>query len=85
MEEKEIMSFRNEDGEKVDFEAVAKIYAEEKEYFILSPVEGNKNEDDAFPFRVDLEDGKEVLNLVEDDAEFKMVKKEYAKLLYHKD
>ena len=85
MEENQIMSFRNEDGEKVDFEAIAKIYVEEKEYFILSPVEGDKGEDDAFPFRVDMEDDKEVLNLVEDDVEFKKVKKENTKLLYHKD
>ena len=35
-----------------------------------------------FVFRVDEVDGKEELNLVEDDKEFLAVKKEYKKLLY---
>lgn len=81
LEEKEIMSFRDEDGNKVDFEAVAKIYLDEQGYLLLSPVEGNS--DDMFAFRIDVsEDGKEELNLVEDDKEFEAIKKEYKKLLY---
>lgn len=83
MEYKEIMSFRDENGNKVDFEAIARIFLEEQEYLILSPVE-NATEDDAFVFRVDEVDGKEELNLVEDDKEFEEVKKEYKKLLYSK-
>lgn len=82
MEEKEIMSFRDEDGNKVDFEAVARIYLEEQEYLILSPLNGDGNEDDAYIFRVDYVDEKQELNLVEDDEEFQAVKKEYKKLLY---
>ncbi len=81
MEDKEIMSFKDEDGNKVDFEAVARIYIEETEYLLLSPVEGN--EEDTFPFRVDYVDGKKELNLVEDEKEFEKVKKEYKKLLYN--
>ena len=80
MEDKEIMSFLNESGEKVDFEPIAEIYLEEKKYLILAPVNGD--EDDAFIFRVDIEDEKEVLNLVEDDDEFIKVKKEYKNLVY---
>ncbi len=81
MEEKEIMSFRDEDGNKVDFEAVAKIYLEEQGYLLLSPVE--EDNDDMFAFRIDINDeGKEELNLVEDDKEFEEIKKEYKKLLY---
>ena len=38
MEEKEIMSFRDEDGNKVDFEAIAKIYLKEQGYLLLSPL-----------------------------------------------
>ena len=38
--------------------------------------------EDVFIFRVDNVDGKEELNLVEDDEEFLAVKKEYKKLLY---
>lgn len=81
MEEKEIMSFRDEDGNKVDFEAIAKIYLEEQEYLLLSPVE--EDNDDMFAFRIDInEEGKEELNLVEDDNEFEAIKKEYKNLLY---
>lgn len=81
MEEKEIMSFRDEDGNKVDFEAIARIYLEPKEYLLLSPVDDEEGED-VFVFRIDIVEGKEELNLVEDDEEFLAVKKEYKKLLY---
>lgn len=81
LEEKEIMSFRDEEGNKVDFEAIAKIYLEEQGYLLLSPVD--EDSDDMFAFRIDVnEEGKEELNLVEDDNEFEKIKKEYKKLLY---
>lgn len=81
MEEKEIMSFRDEEGNKVDFEAVAKIYLEEQGYLLLSPLD--EEGEDMFAFRIDInEDGNEELNLVEDDKEFEEIKKEYKKLLY---
>ena len=81
MEDREIMSFRDEDGNKVDFEAIAKIYLEEQGYLLLSPVE--EDNDDMFAFRIDInEEGKEELNLVEDDNEFEAIKKEYKNLLY---
>ena len=81
MEEKQIMSFKDEDGNKVDFEAVARIYVKNKEYLLLAPLD-EKNSEDVFVFRVDNNEGKEELNLVEDDNEFLAVKKEYKKLLY---
>lgn len=80
MEEKEIMSFKDENGNKVDFEAVAKIFLEKKEYLLLTPVE--EDAEDIFVFRIDKVDDKEELNLVEDDKEFLAVKKEYSKLIY---
>lgn len=80
MEDKQIMSFRDEDGNKVDLEAVARIYVETKEYLLLAPLE--EETDDVFVFRVDNKDGNEELNLVEDDEEFLAVKKEYKKLIY---
>lgn len=83
MDDKLIMSFKDEDGNKVDFEAVAEIYLEEQKYLILAPVEGD--EEDAFVFRVDEEEGQEVLNLVEDDEEFLKVNKEYKNLLYNQE
>ena len=81
MEEKEIMSFRDEEGNKVDFEAIAKIYLKEQGYLLLSPIE--EDNDDMFAFRIDINvEGKEELNLVEDDKEFEEIRKEYKKLLY---
>lgn len=81
MEEREIMSFRDEEGNKVDFEPIARIFLEETEYLILSPIDGN--EEDAFVFRVDYVEDKQELNLVEDEQEFDRVKKEYKNLLYN--
>ena len=52
MEEKEIMSFKDEDGNKVDFEAIAKIYLEEQGYLLLSPLD--EDSDDMFAFRIDV-------------------------------
>lgn len=80
MEEKEIMSFKDENGNKVDFEAVARIFLEKKEYLLLTPIE--EDAEDIFVFRIDKVDDKEELNLVEDDKEFLAVKKEYSKLIY---
>lgn len=80
MEERQIMSFKDEDGNKVDFEAIARIYLEDKEYLLLSQL--NDENGDILIFRVDNIEGKEELNLVEDDKEFLAVKKEYKKLIY---
>lgn len=87
MEEKQIMAFKDEDGNKVEFEVVAKIYLDEeteneREYIILSPVEGEGAEVDEFIFRVDSTENGIEYNIVEDDNEFNEVKKEYKKLLY---
>ena len=80
-EEKQIMTFLDEEGNKVEFEAIAKIYLNETEYLLLAPID-DVNSEDVYVFRVDEVDGKEELNLVEDDKEFLAVKKEYKKLLY---
>lgn len=83
MEIKDIMSFKDENGNKVDFEVVAKIFLEEKnkDYLLLTSVDDN-TDGEMYMFRIDKVDEKEELNLVEDDAEFLAVKKEYKKLLY---
>jgi uncharacterized protein YrzB (UPF0473 family) len=80
MEEKEIMAFKDEDGNKIELEAIARIFLEETEYILLAPLE--EESEDVFAFRVDMVDEKEELNLVEDDKEFERVTKEYKKLLY---
>ncbi|WP_040212192.1 DUF1292 domain-containing protein [Clostridium polynesiense] len=83
MDDREIMKFKDEEGNLVELEAVARIYLEEMEYLILAPLEGS--EDDAYVFRVDNKESGIEYNLVEDDEEFNNVKKEYKNLLYKKD
>lgn len=79
--EREIMKFRDEDGNVVELEAVARVYVEEQEYLVLAPLD--ENSEDEFVFRVDRDsEGKEELNAVEDDEEFLKVKKEYKNLIY---
>ena len=80
-EEVQIMTFLDEEGNKVQFEAIARIYLEDKEYLLLAPVD-EKDSEDIYVFRIDEVDGKQELNLVEDVKEFIAVKKEYNKLLY---
>ncbi len=83
MEEKDIMSFKDEAGNKVDFEAIARIYLDKTEYLLLSPVDESSDDANIFAFRVDRnKDDKEELNIVEDEKEFEAIKKEYKKLLY---
>lgn len=81
MEEKQIMSFKDEEGNKVDFEAVARIFLDKTEYLLLSPIDNDDNED-VFAFRIDKNEDKEEYNLVDDEEEFQKIKKEYKKLLY---
>ena len=59
-EERQIMTFLDEEGNKVEFEAVARIFLEEKEYLLLAPADDTESED-VFVFRVDEVDGKEEL------------------------
>lgn len=79
-EEKQIMKFLDEEGNVVEFEAVARVFLKEQEYLLLAPL--NDTSEDLYVFRIDEVDGKEELNIVEDDKEFIAVKKEYKKLLY---
>lgn len=80
MEEKQIMKFKDEDGNLIELEAMARIFLEEQEYLILAPLE---NDEDEFVFRVSRnEEGAEVYDALESDEEFLKVKKEYSRLLY---
>ena len=56
-EETQIMTFLDENGNKVQFEAIARIYLEDKEYLLLAPVE-DKESEDIYVFRIDEVDGK---------------------------
>ncbi|MGL5822046.1 MAG: DUF1292 domain-containing protein [Sarcina sp.] len=86
MEEKKIMAFKDEDGNKIEFEVFAEIYLDEetekeKKYLLLAPIEDEES-DNIFAFRVDIVDGNEEYNFVEDKEEFDRVQKVYKNLLY---
>ena len=84
MEEKQVMIFLDEEGNKVEFEAIARVFLKKQEYLLLSPV-GDEDSEDVFALRVDTIDDKEEYNLVEDEKEFEEIRKEYKKLLYDKE
>lgn len=80
MEEKQIMKFKDEDGNLIELEAMARIFLDDQEYLILAPLE---NDEDEFVFRVGHnEEGAEYYDALESDEEFLKVKKEYSRLLY---
>jgi hypothetical protein len=81
VEEQKIMKFKDEDGNVLEFEVMARIFLEKKEYLILGPLESDAEE---FVFRIDrTEDNQEVYNALESDEEFHKVKKEYSRILYN--
>lgn len=87
MEEKNLMAFRTEDGDKIEFEVIAKIFlnedtVNEKEYILLSPLEETATEVDMFVVRVDEGANGIEYNFIEDDKEFLEVKKAYKDLAY---
>lgn len=87
MEEKNLMAFRTEDGEKIEFEVIAKIFlnedtVNEKEYILLSPLDDNATELDMFAVRVDESENGIEYNFIEDDKEFLEIKKAYKELAY---
>ncbi|SHJ33575.1 Protein of unknown function [Geosporobacter subterraneus DSM 17957] len=74
MTDKQIISFFDEDGQKVDFELVEIINLEDNKYALLAPL---GEEDDAYVYKIVEVDGKEEYVVVEDDDEFERVLEEY--------
>lgn len=75
MDEREIITLYDEEGDQTEFEVLGIINVEEKEYAILLPLEDEENEDLAYIFRIDMdENGDDILTEVEDDAEFENVR-----------
>jgi uncharacterized protein YrzB (UPF0473 family) len=76
-----------EAGEEVEFQVITKIDIEDKEYFIVVPIDENENEnenenDEAIALRVTKnETGEEVFVVVEDDDEFSMVSEVYESIV----
>ncbi|AOT72179.1 DUF1292 domain-containing protein [Geosporobacter ferrireducens] len=74
MADKQIISFYDEDGQKIEFELVEIIEMEDNKYALLAPI---GEEDDAYVYKIVEMDGKEEYVVVEDDDEFERVLEEY--------
>ena len=73
----------NEEGEAIEFEQIALIPLDERDFAILRPVEAPEGmgEDEAFVFAIEEVDGEEDLILVEDDDIVDAVFEEYYTML----
>lgn len=77
MEDKKMVSFEDEEGQKMDFEVIEVLEIEGNKYALLAPV---GDEEDAYVYKVIEVDGKEEYVVVEDDDEFEKVLEEYDSL-----
>lgn len=77
MEEKNVIKLMDEDGKKIEFEVVEELSIDEKDYLLLASLE---NEDeDAFPVRVEENEGEKEYFFIEDDEEYERIKRAYDK------
>lgn len=79
----EVIKLIDEQGNEVDFELVMTIEANNNNYAILAPMDSDdEEEDEAYIFRVELdEDGEMLLEAIEDDEEYQMVVDVYETLV----
>ncbi|MEG0641940.1 MAG: DUF1292 domain-containing protein [Clostridium sp.] len=76
-----IISLTDEEGVERDFEVITVLKVEETEYAILYDVDSREDED-AVVFRIAQDDeGSDILEVVEDDAEFDKVAAVYEEWL----
>lgn len=66
----------DENGEEMEFEVITKLEIENKEYFIVAPIDSEDGEAVALKVEKD-NNGEEVLVTVEDEEEFNMVAEAY--------
>lgn len=71
--ENEAIVLVDEDGQEHAFHIVDVVMVGEQRYALLEPVESDDDEEGAYLFRIDTEDGEERLVVVEDDDEFDRV------------
>lgn len=74
MEENKIVTMIDEDGEKVDFELIEIIELDGNKYALLAPI---GDDEDAYVYKIEEEDGKMQYIAVEDEDEFERVLEEY--------
>ncbi len=71
----------DENGEEQQFELIASLTVEDKDYVVVRPIEDEDSED-GYILRVDKdENGEDIFLGVEDDAEFDMVVEAYNELM----
>ncbi|WZL71480.1 DUF1292 domain-containing protein [Clostridiaceae bacterium 35-E11] len=74
-----IVTLLDENGVETDFEVIEILEVNDSEYAILLPVD--KEDEEAFIFKVIEEDGEYSLECVEEDEEFNAVAAAYEELL----
>ncbi|MFZ5965989.1 MAG: DUF1292 domain-containing protein [Bacillota bacterium] len=75
MENENIVTLKDEEGNATDFEVLATLEVNETEYAVLLPVDDDAEE--AFIFRIVENNGEHSLEIVEDDEEFDAVAEAY--------
>lgn len=79
-ENENIVSLMDESGTEEEFEVVATLNLNEKDYAILLPLEGE--EEAGYIFRIDRdENDKDILVPIEDDDEFEAVREEFEQFI----
>lgn len=71
--ENEAIVLVDEEGQEHAFHLVDVVMVGEQRYALLEPVEPEDDEEGAYLFRIDTEDGEDRLVVVEDDDEFDRV------------
>ncbi len=77
-----IISLTDEEGVERDFEIITVLKVEDTEYAVLYDIEAGEEEDSAVVFRIGQDEtGSDILEVVEDDAEFDKVAEVYQEWL----
>ena len=77
-----IISLTDEEGVERDFEIITVLKVEDTEYAVLYDIEAGDEEDSAVVFRIGQDEtGSDILEVVEDDAEFDKVAEVYQEWL----
>ncbi len=79
MENDNKVTLLDENGRETEFEVIATLEVNEKEYAILLPT--NEETEEAFIFKMVEEDGEYVLECVENDEEFDAVAEAYQEIM----
>ena len=74
------MDFSDDEGNKITFEVISEIFIRDKKYLILG--DNDDSTEDSYVVREDMIDGKIQYRFLDDDEEFREVRKQYKKIIY---